>query len=68
MSTLRFEQTARPGFFVARFGEKSARVVAHVVNGRAVIGFDEETPAPEIEAAIQSRNDFELARRLESAS
>jgi hypothetical protein len=65
---LHFGKGAKPGEFVARIGMKSAQVVAHICNGRACIGFNEPTPDPAVEAAVQRRNDFALARLLEVAS
>lgn len=62
-----FEKTLRPGVFVARLGERSALVIAHVCNGRGVYGFNEEAPSPYVEAALLRRSDSQVARLIADA-
>ncbi len=64
---LSFTKTQAKDVFIARAGAAQARVIAYVVNGRAVIGFDEPTPSPSVEAKIVSKNDHALARLIQSA-
>lgn len=63
-----FEKTARAGIFVARVGERTALVQAHVCNGRGVYGFDEEAPNPYVEQALARRSDRQVAKLIASAS
>lgn len=67
MSRLTFEKTIKPGLFVAHAGDHSARVVAHVCNGRGVYGFDEETPDPQVEQALLRRSDAQVAKLIHEA-
>lgn len=62
-----FEKTVRPGVFVAKVGERSALVVAHVVNGRGVYGFEEAQPDPAIEAMLAKRSDAQVAKLVTTA-
>ncbi len=66
-----FEKTVKAGVFVARGicrgGDCQARVVAHVVNGRGIYGFDEESPDPIIEEALARRTDRQIARLVNNA-
>lgn len=62
-----FEKTARAGVFIARLGERTAMVQAHVCNGRGVYGFDEEAPNPYVEAALARRSDRQVAALIASA-
>lgn len=64
---VRLEAAKNPGHFVARLGDKSALVVGHVCNGRAVYGFDEPTPDPDVEAALARKSDHAVARMMKEA-
>ena len=66
-SRLHFEKSVRPGIFVARCGEHTAIVVAHVVNGKGVYGFDEVSPDPVIEHALLNRSMHQVARLIDGA-
>lgn len=64
---LSIEKTNRAGVYIVRAGAREARIVAHVVNGRGVYGFDEERPDQEIESALARRSDRQLAELLQAA-
>lgn len=67
MSRITLEKTIKPGVFVARCGDRTALVVAHVCNGRGVYGFDEDTPDPEVEQALLRRSDAQVAKLIHEA-
>ena len=64
---LTLEKTVVPGIYVARLGDRVARIVAHVCNGRGVYGFDEEHPSPDVEAALARRSDKAMAILIQGA-